>query len=226
MGNITLATASVPAGTCPPWIIALWPELVSLISGNLNGALNIFNFGNATPAPADQDKPWYRLNSNGTPDKWYEYSGGVWISPHPDFVGKVVMWEGDIATIATLDGGEAAAITDRTGPMWEQVTQLAAKFPIGVGTLPSGTVLAVGSTGGEEKHTLTIAEMPEHAHTLRCDSKNTVGTEVRRPRPDDTAGTDQDVSTTATGGGDPHSIMPPYYALHAIRRTGRLFYRL
>jgi microcystin-dependent protein len=96
---------------------------------------------------------------------------------------------------------------------------------LGAGTLPSGSVIAVGTTGGEETHVLLTAEMPTHNHSIRCDAKNTVGSEVRRPRPADTADTDQDVSTTDTGGDLAHNNMPPYIGIHFIRRTARTMYR-
>lgn len=226
MGNVQISTSVVPQGTCPEWIIERWPELVALLSANLNGSLNVFNDGNSVPAPADQSKPWYRSNVDGTPDRWYRYSGGSWISRHPQIPGLIAPWEGDISTVDTLDGGEVAAVTATTGPMWQRVTELNAKFPIGIGTLPGGTVLAVGSTGGEENHILITSEMPRHAHVLRCDTKMELGSDVRRARNNDATNNDADVATDFAGGDQPHNTMPPYYALNWIRRTGRIFYRL
>lgn len=227
-GNVIISTAAVPEGTCPPWIITLWPTLIGLVSGNLSGSLNVFNYGNSVPAPADQGKPWFRLNSDGTPDKWYAYSGGSWIALHPMAVGLISLWEGDITTIATFDGGEAAAVTATTGPMWEQVTELAARFPLGAGTLPSGSVVAVGGTGGEENHILVTAEMPVHQHANNPDNN---GVFVRKSggtlNASSGSGADYVSNPVANAGGDMgHNTMPPYYGLHFIRRTARRYYRV
>lgn len=234
MPNVTISTAAVAEGTCPSWIIALWPQLVSLLSANLNGSLNVFNYGNSTPAPADQDKPWIRTDAAGRIDRVYNYSGGSWIARHPVAAGAIIMWEGDITAVDTFDGGETAAVTATTGPMWERVTQLNAKFPIGVGTLPdTGTVLAVGSTGGEELHELTQQEMPPHTHDIAILPSVDFGSGSATMRRLDTSGDFNDVtSTRSTGGqGTPpevvgHNTLPPYYALYFLRKTARTHYRI
>lgn len=228
MPNVTISTANLPEGTCPAWLIPLWPTLVSNLSANLNGSLNVFNYGSSTPAPADQDKPWIRLDSSGRPDRWYVYSGGNWIAQHPTPAGVIVLWEGDISTIDTFDGGEAGAITAVTGPMWEHVTELQAKFPIGVGTLPtSATVLAVGSTGGEENHILTETEMPKHTHEIGLGAAADFGSgssTLRNVKPIADATTT--VDTGEAGGDTAHNNMPPFFALHFIRKTARGWYRI
>lgn len=138
------------------------------------------------------------------------------------------MYEGSQASIETYDGGEAGTVTATTGPMWERVTQLDARFPIGPGTLPSGTAVAVTNTGGEEKHTLVENELPNIEIQSRqrvdlVDGGNsaalllhaTVGTQVTV----DEFGGDANGNTVA------HNTLPLYYAIFFIRRTGRLYYR-
>lgn len=225
-GNVTIFTAN-PVGICPSWLIPLWPQLVSLLTANLNGALNVFNYGNSTPAPADQNKPWLRLDAAGRIDKVYNYSGGAWIAKHPVAPGLIQLWQGDISTINTFDGGETAAVSATTGPMWAHVTELQAKFPIGVGTLPGGTILAVGSTGGEENHVLTTSEMPKHLHQVGLGTAADFGSgsgTLRNVHDFEDAHTTR--VTDEVGGGQPHNNMPPYYALHFIRKTAREWYRL
>ncbi|MEX5343029.1 phage tail protein [Pseudomonas sp. I2] len=77
---------------------------------------------------------------------------------------------------------------------------------------------ALGSTGGEYGHVLTIAEMPEHDHTVP--QGVTAG-----PAGEYTSGDDM-TSQVATnpasgpaGGGQAHNNMPPYLAVHMWRRT-------
>ena len=55
---------------------------------------------------------------------------------------------------------------------WVQTA--AGRVLIGAGTADSGTVYTAGQTGGEEKHQLTVEEMPAHAHTRG--TMNIVGT--------------------------------------------------
>lgn len=226
MGNITIQTATVPEGTCPSWIIALWPQLVGLVTANLNGALNTFNYGSSTPAPADQDKPWLKLDTSGYPDgQYWVYKGGFWLKKHPMAPGLISLYAGDLATLDTFDGGEAAAVSLTTGPMWERYAEMDAKFPLGPGTLPSGAVKVIGDTGGEENHILTIPEMPIHHHGVKAQTRDTDGgTTAQRLAPDSTLANSYG-DTFDTGGDQPHNTMPPYATVGFIRRTARTMYR-
>lgn len=230
MGNVTLSTASVPEGTCPAWIIDMWPELVALMNANLGGTFTVVNIGDDTPDPADRVYPWIRT-VGGMPDKVYVYVSGSWMAKHPDFVGKVVMWEGNSANIATLDDGLAEPLSATTGPMWELVTQLAAKFPLGVGTLPSGIVIGVGTTGGEENHSLTVPELAPHLHAVGVKYREVGCNGDCSALQLDTANTAGLFSDSTGGAGTPpvvvpHNTMPPYYGIHFIRKTIRQYYRI
>ncbi len=57
------------------------------------------------------------------------------------------------------DGGDAGAISDTTGPMWEEVVGMQGKFPLGVG---GGLAAAVGDTGGQKEHTLHLLRKYRH----------------------------------------------------------------
>ena len=228
MGNVTLSTASVPEGTCPSWIIDMWPDLVALMNANLGGTFTVVNIGDNTPDPADRVYPWIRT-IGGMPDRVYVFVNGAWMSLHPDFVGKIVMWEGVVGSaLWSLDGGDGTnpVVTPPTatsGAMWEQVTQLAAKFPLGAGTLPSGTVIGVGTTGGEETHILTVPEMPKHSHDLGAKYADTdCNGSCSRLIKDPTNPTGWDSSDA--GGDVAHNTMPPYYGIHFIRKTIRQYY--
>ena len=75
--------------------------------------------------------------------------------------GVIVMWSGSIASIppgwALCDGGTY------TAPDGTQVTtpNLRDRFIVG-----AGNEYSVGATGGEKYHTLTVAEIPSHNHTV------------------------------------------------------------
>jgi len=65
-------------------------------------------------------------------------------------------------------------------------------------------------TGGEARHTLTIAEMPAHVHT----ESGHGGWGGRGG--DDQAGCVRQAQTGSTGGNQPHENCPPFYALAFI----------
>lgn len=209
---------------------AVWPFLVGLLSADLAGNLNTFNYGADTPAPDDQDKPWLKLDASGNPDKWYVFSGGSWISRHPVAAGLIQIYDGNAGTIDTFDGGEAGAVTATTGPMWERVTAMDGKFPLGIGTLESGAVVAVTNTGGKEKHVLTRAELPAvQIDTVSARRTNVAdGGSATVTVPAGGTGsfiTDTPLPTEELGDGEAHNNLPPYYGVIFLRKTARTHYR-
>ncbi|MDD2524625.1 MAG: hypothetical protein PHT81_07265, partial [Endomicrobiaceae bacterium] len=88
--------------------------------------------------------------------------------------------------------------------------------------LGAGNSYAVGISSGEATHTLIIAEMPSHSHTIAVQnnsengSSNSINT-VGSP------GTSYEFNNTWTtndsGGTVPHNNMPPYYSLCYIMKN-------
>lgn len=95
--------------------------------------------------------------------------------------------------------------------------ELQGRFLIG-----RNSTYTAGSTGGEATHTLTVAEMPSHAHTL-----NAIGWPTNETATDhlnNTWGTSgwpkvSGGSMTNTGGSGAHNNMPPYLAVYMWKRT-------
>lgn len=143
-----------------------------------------------------------------------------------------VILRGGIANIADLvyPVGSIYISANSTNPdqlfggTWQQIS---GRFLIGVGPNDANTVdnwgsLAVGAfnmppgeRGGEAWHTLTIAEMPDHNHTLYGNlGSGGVGAEARLTT------TTPSIGTSGTGGGQHHNNMPPYLAVYMWQRTG------
>lgn len=201
---------------------AIWPD------GN-----SIVNYGETLPTAENRIYPWIRVNpTTHVVDKTYKYQAGYWACEHPVASGSDErrLWVGSLANLVTHDGGSAGTVGDYTGPMWEQDTAIGAKFLLGCGTLPGGTVISVTDTGGEETHLLTVDEMPSHSHVRNehdyvedVHIHNAGGTNVG-----DYGGSGnwiiEELSTKVAGGGLAHNNMPPYYGIYVIKRTARKFY--
>lgn len=144
--------------------------------------------------------------------------------------GVITMWSGSLANIpagwALCDGNNGTP-------------NLRDKFIVG-----AGSGYAVGATGGEASHVLTVNEMPSHnhdgitggqnsnhTHTGTLTSVNRDGSSGTRVREADPSGTNGGVSYTTDyasndhahgialqGGGAGHENRPPYYALAYIMK--------
>jgi len=77
------------------------------------------------------------------------------------------------------------------------------------------TKRSIGSSGGEENHTLSIGEIPSHSHTvsaaLTVRSNNSSYTNATGVNPYPGG-----VTTDNAGGGGAHNNMPPFYVLAYI----------
>ncbi len=228
--RIPIRTSSVPTGFCFVDWQTSFPELVALEYGEADLSVNL---AISEAPPTDTTKAWLKLIS-GVPDKLYWFASGVWVAKNSTF-GTILAPEGHTRdSIAALDGGDGdpdAPVTAFTGPMWEIDTAFEALFPIGPGTLASGVIISEGDAGGEEKHSLTTAEMPPHFHQLLVAQSNTGGgSDVQRLRPDATLA-ESDANSALTGGDPvtmlvtPHNNMPPWRARYFIKRTSRTHYR-
>lgn len=110
------------------------------------------------------------------------------------------------------------------GGTWEQIQN---RF-----LLAAGNTYAVGETGGEAAHTLTVDEMPQHGHPVAISSQyynvNPIFWDSSKGSTDNNAwgfgyGTKTDegtyVTAAYTGGGAAHNNMPPYLVVYVWKRT-------
>lgn len=91
----------------------------------------------------------------------------------------------------------------------------AGRVPVGIdsGDADFDTVEEIG---GAKEHTLTIAEMPSHNHSVTYLTLGTASTLTVQENADNTAGS---FSTNNTGGGDAHNNVQPYIVVYMWKRT-------
>lgn len=214
--------ATLAQGSCP----STYQELADLLASIYSVTVNTNNTGIVVSAtkPTDTTLVWKQLDSSGNPVRDYVFVSGLWLSRHTIESGIIVEWDTALPNFTTFDGGDADPLSDVSGPMWEEVTALRAKFPLGVGTLPSGTAVAVGDTGGEEKHTLTIPEIPSHSHDIIGHALSGANQPVQIAIDDDVLDTTFTKTTELTGGSLSHNTMPPFYTVYFLRRTSRKYF--
>lgn len=188
--EIRLLFAGLPGGDqyCFTTANRFAQDIANAISGYLKGEYNTFNYGNTEPAVEDRSKPWFRLNGDGSPDKWYVYHGGAWVSPHPvpPSSQSRIIWVGIEADLWAYDGGDgtnpsSTAPSDTVGAMWEKDSNFSFRFPLGAGTSPSvtqpsgditgGTTVGAGDTGGSEDTEVVLdsTKLPPHTHPISID---------------------------------------------------------
>ena len=120
--------------------------------------------------------------------------------------GGIIIWSGSANNIPTgwvlCDGNNGTPnLTDR--------------FVLG-----AGNNYAVGSTGGEATHTLTIDEMPSHSHSYTSPliGSGGVGSGDYYSNDVHMKPSNNSATTTENGNSLPHNNMPPYYALCYIMK--------
>lgn len=247
--NFPVLNGQLPNGFCPS-------DLQTMLNGfsqqqyvNISVTSSIV-VSSTTPSAADHDKAWLQLDSFGRPVRLYFFAQGAWLSQHPLPPGFIMIWNQALPNFQTFDGGDANAApwASLSGQMWQLAATtldglgtpiLNSGIPLGVstgtGSLPSGALVTLGQTGGEDLHKITGQEMFPHTHgvhVLRV-QHGSVDTDVMTPNTGDPS--QQPDKTTLSFGGDPatgspptaalgHNTLPPFTGVYFLQRTNRLFY--
>lgn len=241
---VTITKAPFPAGYCWPGPDQYGTDLVALLTAVVAGNISAFVIGTTTPAPSDQNKPWFRFNPDGTPDKWYIYVG-AWISLHPvpPSSASRIIWTGSEASLWAYDGGDGtnptiSAPTDTTGAMWQRDLAFGKddgtasfRVPVGIGKNPTAydgnpaTVITPGATGGEERHVIVVGELATHTHIVGSDTVNQSGAANPVHQVHDYSTAPEQTSASGPAGSSlSHQNMPPYLGVIFAQRTVRRFY--
>ena len=153
-------------------------------------------------------------------------------------INGIIIWSGASTAIPT---GWALCDGQNNTP------DLRGRFVLGAGAGTSLTARSVGDKGGEEKHTMTISEMPAHTHTATATVSNNgkhshtyysgygsnagigggsfhsgeIGYKATANTSTDNGEHNHTVTVTldTTGSGTAFNVMPPYYVLAYIMRT-------
>jgi len=239
-GLITLQFSGLPY-TCYPGDPNIFAQdILNHTAVAFNQVGNIYyNYGENIPGVNARIYPWIRINSGEQDGLWYwNTSLSAWVRPHPVPASSDVrlIWVGTLSDLDTFDGGDSGTPGIASGPMWEVDTDFSAKFPVGVGTFTNAGAINVGEsttdTGvtGEDEHTLTEDEMPEHTHGyfdprigsgegIQGDSDSKMVMH-KHPTNEDCSGT-----SCAAGSDEPHNNLPPMIGVYFIKRTARVYYK-
>jgi len=224
MPDLPIIAPTLPEGFCP----ATWQELVNEAVGKAVAQFEGSGFSviinqEAVPAVTDQDKLWRRPSQANR--GLYQFSSGAWVTPHPyPLNGNVrLWWEGTDVDAWAFDGGDGSNPSisppgTNSGAMWEVDHNYDNRFALGA--IPK----AIGATGGEENHVLTIAEMPAHTHTYRKGTSEPPLNTAGGPDLNMARTWDDGAATGSTGTGAAHNTMPPYRVGYWIKRTARVNY--
>lgn len=131
-------------------------------------------------------------------------------------VGGIIMWSGtNVPSGWALCNGQT-----NSGIV---TPNLSGRFVLGSGSGAGLTSRTIGQKGGEEKHALTVGEMPSHSHTTTfAHNGYPDGSGDRTDNyyiMDSSRGSTRSYSTSSAGSGAAHENMPPFYVLAYIMRV-------
>ena len=109
----------------------------------------------------------------------------------------------------------SAAATNPKELFGGEWTQIQGRF-----LLAASSSYAAGSTGGEATHTLTVNEMPSHAHGIYMGTADLNPEWAWGSRNVESLATNTSINQTEyQGGGAAHNNMPPYLAVYVWQRV-------
>lgn len=241
---ISFSFAGLPVSYCftTPQRFAL--DIAAGLSGYLPGQFTTIIDSDSEPAVADRDKLWHKTVAGAPSGYIFKFFNGSWVASHPvePSGDERRIFVGVESDIWAYDGGDGANPTTTpptaaTGAMWEKDAAFDFRMPLGAATspAPNNTLVAVGGTGGEEKHSLTVPEIPPHGHLVGTEQGGVVVAEgmisltgFAGINTVSVAGPSVGATVTSNTGGTtgvvvPHENMPPFIGVYFVKRTARIF---
>lgn len=178
--NVPVTPGNLPVGYCP----SSYQDLLNVFAANMTvpvpAALSQIVWQASAPTPGS-NTAWGKLDGLGRPIGVYFFAQGAWLRLHTTVPGLTIWWFNALPDFTTFDGGDGNTLSPISGPMWQQALDgngnlIQAAFPVTPGTLPSGKVLGLGGSGGEEAHILVPTEDVPHQHfVVNTDQTQTNG---------------------------------------------------
>jgi microcystin-dependent protein len=141
-------------------------------------------------------------------------------------IGSIVMWSNSLIPIGWVfcDGSSYNTESGQIStPDLRERFIVCASSSINV----PGAGYIVGQTGGENKVTLNLNQIPPHTHNLhgsvhQKQEPSTIGSERLYLFPNGPSGGSTSTISSPTGNNEPHENRPPYYALAFIMYVGNI----
>lgn len=241
-GDRVLLTAQTTATNNGPWVVqaAAWTRPVDAPTGSaLAGALYF-----AENAPSSGNYPaqsaWRCTSAPGSDvvgTNSLQFAQVTGELQHANPIGTVVHFAGTTVppywrecngaavsrtTFAALFSAIGTTYGAGNGSTTFNLPNMARRVIVGRGGTGTATLgNAVGNVGGEENHTLTVNEMPSHAHNLNVVSVNT-GTVTGGALDPAPSWVDNRIPYGAyhTGGSQSHNNLPPSLVLMTLINVG------
>lgn len=257
---VNATPGTLPPGFCPTGVTALqdlYNEFILKTQFSLSADKAFYNYGDVAPTPENRVFPWLQTSA-GYPVRWWVYvaGAGYWLSPYPFPASSYLrqIWAGTEDQLDVYDGGEAAAVTNISGPFWEIDSVFNGRSPMGVGDIPTASPaknLSLGEDFGEGATVLTGTQLPDISTLIKIgvaipgtghdspgdgSTYDGGGAAINAGYTNDTAMYPSQqtwsngfpkasVATLQTAVGEAHNTVHPVHGVYFIKRTARLYYR-
>ncbi len=214
---------TLPPGVCyaseQARLNAFSAHQVAILTGQ-----SFYNFGPDKPAIENQGFPWLRSIDM----RWY-YFEGQWITPRDPIdqdPNTRRLYVGSLTDLETYDGGEAGAVSDRTGPFWKEDKGFQGRSPMGPGIIPDENpvkTLTVEEDYGAGARALNTTQIPAHTHILEFNPPgDQSGSGFPTPLGDGSLG-GNNYTTSSVGSTQPVNLTHTVRGIYVIMPTARIY---